>query len=148
VIIAGYGPVGRAIADRFAIQGVETTIIELNASTVERQHKLGRSVIYGDVTNREVLEHAGAMHADAIVLTIPDEEATLKAVQVVRELRPEVFLAARSRVLSTKFVMMTLGADVVTVEEVATAVAMEREVLDSLSRFLAQRGKSGLRPSV
>jgi hypothetical protein len=51
-------------------------------------------------------------------------------------------------VLSTKFVMMTLGADVVTVEEVATAVAMEREVLDSLSRFLAQRGKSGLRPSV
>lgn len=148
VIIAGYGPIGRAIADRFAIQGVQTTIIELNASTVQRQHKLGRSVIYGDVTNRDVLEHAGVMTADAVILTIPDEEATLKAVQVVRDLRPEVFLAARARVLSTKFAMMTIGADVVTVEEVATAVAMEREVLDSLSRFLAARSKGLPRPSL
>ena len=148
VIIAGYGPIGRAIADRFAIQGVQTTIIELNASTVERQHKLGRRVVYGDVTNRDVLEHAGLSQADAFILTIPDEEATLKAVQIVRDVRPDLFLAARARVLSSKFVMMSIGADVVTVEEVATAVAMEREVLDSLSRWLAAKARGVQHPTV
>lgn len=148
VIIAGYGPIGRAIADRFAIQGVQTTIIELNASTVERQHKLGRRVVYGDVTNRDVLEHAGLSRADAFILTIPDEEATLKAVQIVRDIRPDLFLAARARVLSSKFVMMSIGADVVTVEEVATAVAMEREVLDSLSRWLAAKARGVQHPTV
>ncbi len=148
VIIAGYGPIGRAIADRFAIQGVQTTIIEMNASTVERQHKLGRRVVYGDVTNRDVLEHAGLSQADAFILTIPDEEATLKAVQIVRDIRPDLFLAARARVLSSKFVMMSIGADVVTVEEVATAVAMEREVLDSLSRWLAAKARGVQHPTV
>jgi CPA2 family monovalent cation:H+ antiporter-2 len=148
VIIAGYGPIGRSLADRFAIQGVHTTIIELNASTVQRQHKLGRHVVYGDVTNRDVLEHAGLAHADAFILTIPDEEASLKALQIVREMRPDLFLAARARVLSSKFVMMSIGADVVTVEEVATAVAMEREVLDSLSRWLAAKARGVQHPSV
>jgi hypothetical protein len=35
---------------------------------------------------------------------------------------------------------MTLGADVVTVEEVATAVAMERDVLEGLANHLGKRG--------
>jgi CPA2 family monovalent cation:H+ antiporter-2 len=37
VIIAGYGPGGRAVADRFATLGVPVCIVDLNASTVLRQ---------------------------------------------------------------------------------------------------------------
>ena len=139
VIIAGFGPVGRALADRFAIQGVSFTVVELNVTTVKRQAVLGRKVVYGDVTNREVLEQAGLHHADAIILTIPDDEATLRACHAIRELAPHVFIAARTNFLSGKFTAMALGADVVTVEEVATAQAMEREVLESLAKYLATR---------
>jgi CPA2 family monovalent cation:H+ antiporter-2 len=139
VIIAGFGPVGRALADRFAIQHVHFTVVELNASTVKRQSLLGRKVVYGDITNREVLEQAGIHHADAIILTIPDDEATLRACHAIRELAPHVFIAARTNFLSGKFTAMALGADVVTVEEVATAQTMEREVLEGLGRYLAQR---------
>jgi CPA2 family monovalent cation:H+ antiporter-2 len=139
VIIAGFGPVGRTLADRFEVQRVRTTIIELNPSTVKRQYTLGRTVVYGDATNREVLEQAGIHDADAIILTIPDDEATMRACQLARELNPHIFIAARASFLSGKFTAMTLGADSVTVEEVATATAMEREVLDALSRWLAKR---------
>jgi CPA2 family monovalent cation:H+ antiporter-2 len=139
VIIAGFGPVGRALADRFTIQGVSFTVVELNVTTVKRQAVLGRKVVYGDVTNREVLEQAGLHHADAIILTIPDDEATLRACHAIRELAPHVFIAARTNFLSGKFTAMALGADVVTVEEVATAQAMEREVLESLAKYLATR---------
>jgi monovalent cation:H+ antiporter-2, CPA2 family len=141
VIIAGFGPVGRALADRFAIQGVQFTVVELNASTVKRQALLGRKVVYGDITNREVLEQAGIHHADAIILSIPDDEATLRACHAIRELAPHVFIAARTNFLSGKFTAMALGADTVTVEEVATAQAMEREVLEGLARYLAARAK-------
>jgi monovalent cation:H+ antiporter-2, CPA2 family len=139
VIIAGFGPVGRALADRFAVQGVDFTVVELNAATVKRQYTLGRRVVYGDITNREVLESARLHESDAVLLTIPDDESTMRACQVIRDAAPHVFLAARTNFLSGKFVALQLGADCVTVEEVATAQAMERDVLDGLSRWLEKR---------
>lgn len=132
VVIAGYGVVGRAIADRFAALGIEYTVIELNAATVRRQRELGRSVIYGDITNEEVLESAGVDDADAVILSIPDDDATLRACRLIRERAPQVFIAARTTYLSKAMIATTFGADHVTVEEMATAEAMAREVLQKL----------------
>jgi hypothetical protein len=139
IILAGFGPVARALADRLDIQKIPYTVVELNANTVQRQHVLGRRVVYGDITNRDVLENAGVHHADAIVLTIPDDEAVMRATQVIRDMNAHIFIAARTSYLSGKFTAMSLGADVVTVEEVATAVAMERDVLDGLASHLHKR---------
>lgn len=139
IVIAGFGPVGRTLADRFEVNGVRCVVIELNPRTIERQTKLGRKVIYGDVTNPEVLESAGIDHARAVILTIPDDEATLRACQAIRAAAPEVFIAARMNFLSGKFIAHQLGADLITVEEVATAQAMEREVLAALARKAAAK---------
>jgi CPA2 family monovalent cation:H+ antiporter-2 len=135
VIIAGFGPVGRTLADRFAVLSIPFTVIELNPKTVERQAVIGRPIIYGDVTNPEVLESAGIRHADAIILTIADDEATLRACRAIRALAPDVFIAARTSFLSGKFIAHQLGADLVTVEELATAQAMEKEVLAKLGQW-------------
>lgn len=139
VIIAGFGPVGRTLADRFAVLDIPFTVIELNAVTVQRQATLGRNVIYGDAANPDVLESAGIGHADAIILTFPDDEATLRACRVCRAVAPDILIAARTNFLSGKFIAQQLGADVVTVEEIATAQAMERDVLIHLRRHLAKR---------
>jgi len=135
VIIAGFGPIGRTLADRFSVLDIPFTVIELNPRTVQRQATLGRLIVYGDVTNPDVLESAGIEHADAIILTIPDDEATLRACQAIRGVAPDVFIAARTNFLSGKFLAHQLGADLVTVEEIATAQAMERDVLEHLTRF-------------
>lgn len=130
VVIAGFGPVGRAIADRLEIAGVSLVVIELNPQTVQRQSRLGkRRIVYGDVTNEEVLASAGVREASAFVVTIPDESSALRAVQAVRAMAPDVFIAARTAFLSGSFKAQQLGANHVTVEEVATAEAMQREVL-------------------
>jgi hypothetical protein len=44
--------------------------------------------------------------------------------------------------LSGKVVALQLGADSVTVEEVATAQSMEKESLDALNRWLAKAQRS------
>lgn len=132
VIIAGFGPVGRALADRFDVRKIPYVVVELNPTTVAKQTTIGRRIVYGDVTSVEVLESAGVHGADAVVLTIPDEDAVLRACQSIRRLAPAAFIAARTNYLSQAFRAAQLGADHVTIEEVVTAQAMEREVLAKL----------------
>lgn len=138
VIIAGFGPVGRALADRFAVLEIPTVVVELNPKTVMKHTALGRRFVYGDITNTEVLENSGVHDASAVILTIPDDEAVFRACGAVRKLAPDAFIAARTGYLSGAFRAQSMGADHVTVEEVATAQAMEREVLAKISSRLSE----------
>ncbi|MGH7244368.1 MAG: cation:proton antiporter [Phycisphaerales bacterium] len=132
VIIAGFGPVGRSLAARLDVQNVPYTVIELNPETVRRQRRLGRSILYGDITNPEVLEAAGARIADAVVITIPDDEATLRAIATARFLSSTTFIACRTGYLSGAFRAYEAGADHAVVEEVVTADAMEKQIFEKL----------------
>jgi CPA2 family monovalent cation:H+ antiporter-2 len=93
---------------------------------VQKQRELGRTIIFGDVSDPEVLENAGIHHADALVLTVPDEDAVFRACRVARSLNPSVFIIARTNFLSRALVAMGLGANETVVEEMATAEAMDR----------------------
>lgn len=128
-IIAGFGPVGRAVADTLERQGVRIVIVELNPRTVEKQHGLGRTIVYGDASNREVMERAGVARAEAVILTMPDEESVLRSCRIIRLLHPDIFIAARVNMLSKGLQAMQLGADHTVVEEMATAEAMAKEVM-------------------
>lgn len=134
VIIAGFGVVGRNLAEHFSAAGIEYTVVELNSSTVKKQASLGRKTVYGDVANPDVLEQAGLHSAEAVILTIPDDEATLRACQAVRAISPEVFIAARTSYLSKAIAATELGADYVTVEEVVTAQDMAKHVMSRLRK--------------
>ncbi|MEO1584910.1 MAG: cation:proton antiporter [Planctomycetota bacterium] len=146
VVVAGFGPVGRSIVDKLVARGVRVSVIELNRKTVERQTSLGRSIVYGDVTNPEVLESAGIAQADAVVLTIPDDDAMLRACKAIRGINASAFIAARTNFLSKAFLAKELGANHVTVEELATAEVMASQVLGcfdaNVLRPAAQSGES------
>jgi CPA2 family monovalent cation:H+ antiporter-2 len=134
VIIAGFGVVGRAVADHLEVNGIPYTVVELNASTVQTQTSLGRRVVFGDIGNPDVLESAGILDADAIFLTVPDDEAMLRACQAVRRAAPSVRIVARTNYLSTAFQAHAAGADDVAVSEVATAEAMAKKVISRLMK--------------
>lgn len=127
-IIAGFGLVGRTVADELRKIGATYTIIDLNPSTVATQRRLGREVLYGDASNEDVLEQAGIHHADFLILTIPEEESVLRACRLAKHLKPDIFVLARTPYVSQGVVAAGLGADGVVVEEMATALEMERIV--------------------
>ena len=129
VIIAGYGPIGRLIAEELERAGIDCTVVELNPATVQEQSRKGRRVIFGDVGNLEVLESADIGNALALVLTIPDEEAVLHTCAVVRRRAPDIFIAARTRVVNKRAGLMEVGADSVTVDETSAATEMLRAVM-------------------
>ncbi len=128
VIVAGYGLVGRVVSDYLSAHGAVVTIIELNPATVKTQARLGRSIVFGDVSNPEVLESAGVHDADALILTIPDEDRVLGACHVARQTNAGIFIVARTSYVSKGMTASTLGANEVIIEELATAEAMERLV--------------------
>jgi voltage-gated potassium channel Kch len=132
VIVAGFGPVGRAIAHKFEDAGVSVVVIETNQTTIVRQRELARQMVHGDVTDRQVLLKAGVRDADALILTIPNEQAAVRACILARELSPDIYIAARTNYLSQGLLATQAGADEVIVEEVVTAAAMERAVLNHL----------------
>ena len=132
VIIAGFGPIGCLIAEELERAGINYTVVELNPATVQEQSRRGRSVIFGDVRNLEVLESAGIRSAHALVLTIPDEEAVLRTCAVARRRAPGIFIAARTRVVSKREALIEVGADSVTVDETSAAAEMLRAVVDRI----------------
>lgn len=136
VIIAGFGPGGRAVAARLAVLSLPYVIVELNASTVQRLAGSGRRVIFGDISNTDVLEAAGVAHAIGVIITIPDDDAALRAVQAVRQAAPDVFIGVRTQFLAGKMQALALGANEVVVAEVAVAKAMDGELISALSRRL------------
>ncbi len=129
VIIAGYGPIGCLIAEELERAGINYTVVELNPATVQEQSRRGRRVIFGDIGNLEVLESAGIESAHALVLTIPDEEAVLRTCAVARRRAPDVFIAARTRVVSKRVGLIEVGANSVTVDESSAASEMLRAVM-------------------
>lgn len=132
VIIAGFGPVGRVLADALVDTGVSFTVIEMNAQTVSNQRALGRSVIHGDASDPAVLASAGIDDAAAVVITMPDSTTALRICEVARPLAPAAVITIRTRHLSEALQAKQLGADIAVVEEIETARAMATAVTAAL----------------
>ena len=130
VIIGGFGVMGRTCVERLEERGVRCVIIEMNQETVREQTAQGRRVIFGDVSNAEVLESAGVEHARVAILSLPDSDATMRAIQAIRSLSQDIHIAVRVSLQPRQALAERLGADDVVVEETVAAVVLADRVLD------------------
>ncbi len=133
VIIAGFGPVGRALADELTRHGVPITVVDTNAETIRRQGGLGIPVLCGDITDPAVLRRAGIETAAVLAVTIPDGTEAVKACAAARALSPDVHISARTTFLSQGLEAIRSGANSITVEEIATASELARVVSQQLT---------------
>lgn len=137
IIIAGFGPVGRVLADALTKRSVPYHVIELNADTVKRQRSLGVNITLGDARQAQVLDEAGIDQAAAVVITFPDAEVALECCAIARERAPAAIIAVRTRHLSDALQAKRLGADITVVEEIEAANALENVLTAALSQSTA-----------
>ena len=102
VIIAGFGPVGQQISSELETRAVPHIIIELNVETVQKQQRVERPIIYGDVSNESVLRAARIEDATALVITFPDSKSALNAAVIAHGLNPNIKIVARTLSQSDK----------------------------------------------
>src|SRR5438105_2024051 len=90
VIIAGYGIVGRCVAETLAARKIPFCIVELNPATVSRLSHGQVPIIKGDIRDKPVLLKAGIERATTLALAMPDEVQALEALKLARSVRPDV----------------------------------------------------------
>lgn len=121
VIIAGFGLAGRWVAEIFDRHHINYVIVDENPETVETQRGLGRRTIRGNIADPEILHEAGIQNASILILTIPDDATVLGTITLARQIRPDLYIVARTAHSSTGMQAAQIGADEVIKEEQVVA---------------------------
>src|SRR5436309_1945007 len=116
-IIAGFGLSGRSCANVMIEQGVEICVIEKNAVTVERCALSGLRIIGGDASDPRTLRLAGIDRATEVAVTIPNDDAAMRVVEVVHQMNPCAHIIARCTFVSGGMEAHKRGANEVVVAE-------------------------------
>jgi CPA2 family monovalent cation:H+ antiporter-2 len=129
-IVIGYGPVGRTLARLLREQGVSPTVVELNHETVAALNEKGIHAIYGDASQREILESAGVREAFALVFAASgSSEASIRE---AKELNENLLILSRAGHVSDIAGLKKAGADMVVSSEGEVAFAMAERMLQQL----------------
>ena len=128
VIVIGYGPAGRSVVTTLRTSGIPFLVLETNPNTVA-QCRIEIPIELGDATRTEVLQHAGAGAAIAIIVTVPDPNACRVIVGVAQRLAPGVPIVARLRYHQFAQDLARAGADRVIDEEYTVGMRLAEEAL-------------------
>jgi voltage-gated potassium channel Kch len=92
------------------------------AGLIERKVR----VVYGDISQRDTLLHAGVENAEILICTIPDSllkgTSNERLVRLLRGLNPKAKIIATAEVLDEAHVLMAAGADYVSLARLHEAV--------------------------
>jgi CPA2 family monovalent cation:H+ antiporter-2 len=116
-IVIGFGPAGRAAAERIAELGCSVVIVDQNPAATREARSLGYSAVTGDARYEEVLNHAGLRRASFVVVTIPGAATALQIVASVRLGTPDTLILVRARFNRSVAELRAAGAHVVVDEE-------------------------------
>lgn len=131
-VVVGYGPIGKMVCRILEERGIESTVIEMNVDTYHRLRNEGRSVVYGDATQAEVLEHAGVGKATSMILSASGSAGAREAVRLAREINPTIHVVVRADYLAETEFLRKAGANEVFSGEGEVALAIADSILRRL----------------
>jgi CPA2 family monovalent cation:H+ antiporter-2 len=141
-VVVGYGPIGRMVTRILRGGGIEPAIVELNVETYRALQAEGIAAVYGDATQREVLEQAGIAGAASMILSASGASANTEAIRIAREINPDIHVVARGDFLRDTVELRKAGADEVFTGEGEVAVAIAGSILRKLGATPEQMDES------
>jgi monovalent cation:H+ antiporter-2, CPA2 family len=133
VVVCGFGRVGSAVADAFQAFDTSYVAIDLNPDVVSASRKRGIRCLYGDASQRRLLEVAGTPRARLVIVALPDVERVYLAVGNARALNPSVPILARAHEPAARDRLLGAGATEVIVPEFEAAATIIRHSLRGLA---------------
>jgi glutathione-regulated potassium-efflux system ancillary protein KefC len=132
VIIAGFGRYGQVVGRMLFANGIQPTVLDIDAEQVETMRKFDWRVFYGDATRLDLMRTAGAATAKVLVLAIDDVEQSVECAKMVRENFPDLIIVARARNVQHYFDLHDLGVTMIERETLDSALMSARSVLETL----------------
>jgi len=133
VVIVGFGVNGSNLARVLQATGVPFIVIEMDPRSIREARKANYEVVLGDASRLVILEHAHIRDAKALVIAISEVAATQQIVSQARRTCPNLFILARTRLVSEVERLYSLGASLVIPEEFETSVEISAHVLKELN---------------
>jgi len=135
----------------------EMTVVDFNPLVHERLRQRGVRAVYGDITQRDVLLHAGLASAEIIICSLPNTvlrgASNLKMLRQIRELNPTAHIIVHAELLADIPALYTAGASYVSAPRLLEAAdllhaidAAEKKLLEE--KRAAQLGQLEARTEV
>lgn len=110
-IIAGFGRVGRILAQELAERKQPFVIVENNPAAAAEAESMGYLAVEGDATEEETLIRAGIQRAKCLVTVLPNDAANVFITLTSRNLNRELQIIARGEQHSTQKKLLQAGAN-------------------------------------
>jgi CPA2 family monovalent cation:H+ antiporter-2 len=133
IVISGYGPATRTLANDLTAAGVPFLITTLNPDGAAEAEDAGYPVLRGDSTRRHILELAGVPRARMVVIPEDGPEEARRIASVVRSLAPTVTIVVRVDDPVDLDVMVAAGADKLVEAHRSSRTALAKAVLSEIT---------------
>lgn len=132
VLLIGFGFTGRKLSESFDQLSIPYTVVDLNYKTIEELTRKGAPAIYGDASQNEILESAGAHSARLIVIAVAGRIMTQNILNALQHIGAQGQIIARLQYVQEQ-AELQVQAKVETV--VAENEAAEMVLLKSLELY-------------
>lgn len=129
VVIGGFGMNGQLLAKIFKALDIPFSVIEINPATVKKFREQGENIMFGDITRADNLAHLQIEKAAMFVIAISDPEATLKAIEIGRNMNKNMRIIVRSDFFSQIKEAYRRGADAVVSQDFEAAIQISSQIL-------------------
>jgi CPA2 family monovalent cation:H+ antiporter-2 len=132
VIIAGIGRFGQVVNRLVRHSGLKTVVLDADIGIIETMRRFGVKGFFGDPSRPELLEAAGIMKAQVMVVAVDNKEKAIEIVRHVRSRRPDIHIVARARDRVHVFELYQAGANDIVRETFDSSVRAGRYVLENM----------------
>ncbi len=126
----------------------EIQVVDFNPHVIEQLRRRGVSVVYGDISQRDMLLHAGVVNAQLILCTLPDMllkgASNFKLLRQLRELNPAAQIVVHAEKLATLPELYAAGADYVTAPRLLEAADLVKVIEAAEKNLLAEKRQEQL----
>jgi hypothetical protein len=119
----------------------DIVVIDFNPVVHEKLKKRKVHAVYGDITARDVLHHAGVSHAEVVICSLPNMilkgADNLKILRQLRQLNPDGKIVVHAELISDVAALYAAGADYVSIPRLLEAGDL-LHVLESAEKNLLE----------
>ena len=123
----------------------EIQVVDFNPHVIEQLRRRGVPVVYGDISQRDVLLHAGVVNAQLIICTLPDiilkGASNFKLLRQLRELNPTAKIVVHAEQLTAIPALYAAGADYVTAPRLLEAADLVKVIEAADKNLLDEKRK-------
>lgn len=131
-IIAGFGRVGRLVAQMLDAHGKQYIAVDADIDTVIQARRRGYKAMFGDVAKPGMLDHLDLSNATALILTMDDPVQLVRITRQARQRHPKLTIVARARDPNHAAELYRAGATDAVPETLESSLQLSEAVLVDL----------------